>query len=284
MLESKGLGAGAGLWGAAREDRWPVQDMKNLRSQIEAGVTARCAQAGAELSLPAPLVRGARWTARTMSWVGQVVSAERFGQFCKFCLVGVSGTGVDMLILFLLADTRMLGWSVAVSKVCAAEVALLNNFFWNECWTFRPRSTLAQRMGAAEGEEARRGFGGFVRRLVMFQAICGVGIGLSVALLHLFHAWLGFNLYFANLLTIGVVTLWNFGINARFNWTTPFQGEVREAQCASCAATFPAFLAQRTSCVADCSPEEAGVSGCVALDNPSHASPRLDQGLEGIRR
>jgi hypothetical protein len=30
----------------------------------------------------------------------------------------------------------------------------------------------------------------------------------------------GWDLYFSNLLTIGLVTLWNFGMNAGFNWRT----------------------------------------------------------------
>jgi len=67
-------------------------------------------------------------------------------------------------------------------------------------------------------EVPRRGAGGLLRRLLLCNAICGVGIGLAVALLHVFHTWLGFNLYVANPLTISVVTLWNVGINAKYNW------------------------------------------------------------------
>jgi len=55
-------------------------------------------------------------------------------------------------------------------------------------------------------------------------------------LLRLFHSWMGWNLYLSNLLAIALVTFWNFGINARFNWTgvvrshkeglcTPIDGE-----------------------------------------------------------
>src|SRR5256885_17093886 len=63
--------------------------------------------------------------------------SERVLQFVKFCLVGGSGTMVDMGVLFLLADPRMLGWNVTISKLCAAEIALLSNFTWNELWTFK---------------------------------------------------------------------------------------------------------------------------------------------------
>lgn len=83
---------------------------------------------------------------------------------------------------------------------------MLNNFLWNELWTFR---------GFSGGSSTPLGV---ARRLVRFHAICGIGIGLAVFFLHLFHAWLGFNLYVANFLAIVLVTLWNFWMNALFNW------------------------------------------------------------------
>lgn len=143
---------------------------------------------------------------------------ERVSQFIKFCLVGGSGTLVDMGVLFVLADPRTLALNIAFSKVCAAEVALVNNFLWNELWTFRSPNFLPP----SDGETARvRGFhfgSPRLRRFLFFNAICGLGIVFAVCLLHLFHNLLGWNLYLSNLLTIGLVTLWNFGMNARFNW------------------------------------------------------------------
>jgi dolichol-phosphate mannosyltransferase len=133
-----------------------------------------------------------------------VAPPARLRQFIKFCLVGGSGVIVDMTVLHVLAV--WLDWNVTISKVCSAEMAMLNNFFWNEVWTFqRPR-------GEARGYRSVRG------RLWRFHAICGAGIGLAVLFLHLFHAWLGFNLYLANLLAIGLVTLWNFSLNATCTW------------------------------------------------------------------
>lgn len=128
----------------------------------------------------------------------------RLGQFIRFCIVGGSGVVVDMVALFVLVDFRMLGWNVIVGKIGAAEVAMLNNFFWNELWTFRNVV-----------EQAK---GGVVRRLICFHAVCGIGIGLAVLFIHLFHFALGFNLYVANLLAILLVTFWNYWINAIFNW------------------------------------------------------------------
>ncbi len=37
-------------------------------------------------------------------------------------------------------------------------------------------------------------------------------------MLHTFHERFGLNLFAANLLAILLVTLWNYGLNAWFNW------------------------------------------------------------------
>lgn len=62
---------------------------------------------------------------------------ELFSKYVKFCLVGGSGVAVDMLVLHALASPRWLGWDLTLSKVLAAEVAICNNFLWNDVWTFR---------------------------------------------------------------------------------------------------------------------------------------------------
>ena len=132
--------------------------------------------------------------------------SPRVIQFVKFCIVGGTGVLVDMTVLFLLADPKTSALNITLSKVLAAELAMLNNFVWNEIWTFRQ---------LGEVTNSRKGW--FVR-LLKFNAICGVGIVLAVLLLHVFHTWMEWDLYLSNLLAIVVVTLWNFGMNSRFNW------------------------------------------------------------------
>ncbi len=145
-------------------------------------------------------------------------------RFIKFCLVGGSGLLVDMGILYLLADPSRLGWNITLSKICAALVALTNNFIWNELWTFRNPSPHRGEGGCKPDEvEIRHSKfntrNSLLRRFLLFNAICGIGIGIAVLLLHLFHSWLGWNLYLSNLLAIILITLWNFGMNAKFNWS-----------------------------------------------------------------
>ncbi len=161
--------------------------------------------------------------------------SERAHQFIKFCLVGGSGTLVDMGVLFLLADPKTLALNVAISKVCSAEVALVNNFVWNELWTFKGcgigrarhsvRAELAGGDSGAQRTDAPYLRSSRLRRFLCFNAICGIGIVVAVLLLHLFHSLLGWNLYLSNMLTIVLVTLWNFGTNARFNWSVAVRHE-----------------------------------------------------------
>jgi len=132
-------------------------------------------------------------------------------RFFKFCLVGGSGVAVDMVFLFLFSDPRCLGLGAVLSKVLSAEVAMINNFIWNELWTFRHTA-------GAKGEGVDSLPKDRVRRFFIFNTICGMGIGLAVFLLHLLHERLGWNLYLSNLMAIVLVTFLNFTLNSRFNW------------------------------------------------------------------
>ncbi len=131
---------------------------------------------------------------------------EKFSEFLRFCLVGLTGVGVDMLILYLLSHPRWLGLNLTLSKIISAETALLNNFFWNEVWTFRTGASSRKSKYLAS-------------RLWKFHAICVIGIGGAVLLLHFFHDFIGIDVFISNFLAIGLVTLWNYWLNARFNWS-----------------------------------------------------------------
>ena len=52
-------------------------------------------------------------------------------------VVGLSGVAIDMGLLWLLSDPAALGWGLTRSKLIAAESAIVNNFLWNDLWTFR---------------------------------------------------------------------------------------------------------------------------------------------------
>jgi dolichol-phosphate mannosyltransferase len=129
-----------------------------------------------------------------------------FNRFARFAIVGLSGVVVDMGLLFLLSDPTMLGWGLTRSKLIAAEAAIVNNFSWNDAWTFRDLSV------------HQRGFAQRLRRFGKFQLICLAGVLLNTLLLNLQFNLLHMNRYIANAIAIAAVTGWNFWLNLKLSW------------------------------------------------------------------
>lgn len=127
-------------------------------------------------------------------------------RFLRFSLVGLSGVFVDMSILYLLADPSTLAWDETRSKIIAAEVAIINNFLWNDRWTFGDLS-------AGQNRWQQR-----LKRFLKFNLICLAGLILSVLLFNFFFKTLHINLYLANLIAIAIVTVWNFWMNLKLSW------------------------------------------------------------------
>ncbi|MEH2072077.1 MAG: glycosyltransferase [Nostoc sp.] len=129
-----------------------------------------------------------------------------FGRFMRFGLVGLSGVFVDMAVLYLLSDPTTLAWPLTRSKIIAGEIAILNNFFWNDAWTFADVS-------ARQQEWHQRG-----KRFLKFNTICLAGLVLNVLVLNLVFNFLIPNRYIANLIAIAVATIWNFWVNIKLSW------------------------------------------------------------------
>ncbi|MEH2450190.1 glycosyltransferase [Nostoc sp.] len=128
------------------------------------------------------------------------------GRFLRFGLVGLSGVFIDMAVLYLLSDPTTLAWPLTRSKIIAGEIAILNNFFWNDAWTFADVS-------ARQQEWQQR-----LKRFVKFNAICLAGLVLNVLILNLVFNFLIHNRYIANFIAIAVATIWNFWINLKLSW------------------------------------------------------------------
>jgi dolichol-phosphate mannosyltransferase len=127
-------------------------------------------------------------------------------RFLRFGLVGLSGVFVDMAVLYVLHDPSLLGWGLTRSKIIASETAIINNFLWNDRWTF---SDISSRQ---RGKRQR------FRRFLKFNLICLVGLVLNVSLLNLLFNYFHLNPYVANLIAIGAVTLLNFWLNLKLSW------------------------------------------------------------------
>ncbi|HEY9599138.1 MAG TPA: glycosyltransferase [Cyanophyceae cyanobacterium] len=128
------------------------------------------------------------------------------GRLFRFCAVGLTGVVVDMGLLYLLSDPTTLGLPLTRSKIIASEVAIINNFLWNDVWTF---GDIARHQ---PGKRQR------LKRLIKFNTVCLAGLVLNVLLLNLLFNVFGINRYVANLIAILAVTLWNFWVNLKLSW------------------------------------------------------------------
>ncbi|MFP4099538.1 glycosyltransferase [Coleofasciculus sp.] len=132
------------------------------------------------------------------------LSLGHIGRFIRFGLVGFSGVFVDMAVFYLLREHVELG--LTRSAILSAEVAILNNFLWNDLWTFGDISRHQQ------------GWRKRFKRFLKFNVICLVGLILNVLLVNLLFNVFGINEYVAKLIAIAAVTVWNFWINLKLSW------------------------------------------------------------------
>jgi dolichol-phosphate mannosyltransferase len=128
------------------------------------------------------------------------------GRFLRFGLVGLSGVFVDMTVFYLLSDSATLALPLTPSKFIAGEIAVFNNFLWNDAWTF------------ADVSINQRGWRKRIKRFIKFNVICLAGLLLNIIVLNLVVKFLIPNPYIANLIAIAVTTIWNFWVNLKLSW------------------------------------------------------------------
>ncbi len=138
---------------------------------------------------------------------------SRSAVFIRFCLVGLTGVVVDLGVFNLLRQVFELG--LTRSAFISAEVAIVNNFLWNDLWTF--------------GDIARRqpGVSQRLKRFFKFNLVCTIGIILQLVVINLIYNFfsLSDNVksliridILAKLIAIVLVTLWNFWFNSKLSW------------------------------------------------------------------
>ncbi|AFY44208.1 glycosyltransferase [Nostoc sp. PCC 7107] len=141
----------------------------------------------------------------TTKQVGQK-SSFPVGRFLRFGLVGLSGVFVDMGILYLLSDPTTLALPLTRSKIIAGEIAIFNNFLWNDAWTF------------ADVSQRQQEWHHRAKRFLKFNLVCLAGLGINVLVLNLVFNFVIPNRYIANLIAIAVATVWNFWVNLKLSW------------------------------------------------------------------
>lgn len=116
-----------------------------------------------------------------------------FYQLLKFGVVGFSGLLLDFGITYLLKEKA--GINKYIANGCGFAVAVCSNFFLNKIWTFK------------DTQHA------YFPQFVAFLAVATGGLLINQLVLYLLHERFKLKFYFAKILAIGVVTLWNFGLS-----------------------------------------------------------------------
>jgi dolichol-phosphate mannosyltransferase len=121
----------------------------------------------------------------------------------KFGLVGISGIVVNMGVLWYL--TEFVGLYYLVSSLFAIELAILNNFIWNDLWTFKS--------GASHKRSSRW------HRIISFHVVSAGGLVINMGILYLLTSVGGIYYLISNIIGILVGFGWNFMVNRRVTWT-----------------------------------------------------------------
>jgi len=121
----------------------------------------------------------------------------------KFGLVGISGIIVNQGILIFLKEFA--GFPLPLASLFAIETAILNNFLWNDLWTFKS-------VGQQQKISSRW------HRLISFQIVSAGGAVINFAILNVLAYMMGIDYRIANILGILVGFAWNFLVNRRMTW------------------------------------------------------------------
>lgn len=137
--------------------------------------------------------------------------AHRSKTFLKFGVVGVTGTIVDFGFYSLFISH--FGLLPAIAKMFSGECGVVNNFVWNNFWTFKHRKTSTN----------------LPTRFLVFNAVSVGGILIGAGVVAGLHVMYGdgdyqlmkFKIAYTTLYffaTIPPVMAWNFTVNSLVTW------------------------------------------------------------------
>ena len=129
---------------------------------------------------------------RLMRWEGEI------DRLVKFSIVGLSGILVNEGVLLIFVE--FLGWDKRLAVLPAIELSILNNFIWNDLWTFR---------------DLRRK--PLYLRLFNFHLAALAGAVVQ-GLIYLILLYVGIHYLIANLIGIGFSFIVRFLFNRNITW------------------------------------------------------------------
>lgn len=121
-------------------------------------------------------------------------------KFLKFCVVGSLGLGIDFGITFLSKEKAR--WNKYLANSLGFISAASSNFFFNKYWTFHD----------TDPDQ--------LTQYSKFILIAFIGLALNNLIIYLLINKREVKFYWAKLVAIGVVVLWNFIANYNFTFTS----------------------------------------------------------------
>lgn len=124
----------------------------------------------------------------------------------KFGIVGISGIFVNLGIMFFLVEYTSLHDYPAnlLASAIAIEISILNNFIWNDLWTFR--------------SDENRKYSNRSHRFVTFNFVSAGGAVINWGIFLVLTAVFGIYYLAAQFIGTLVGFIWNFTVNRRVTW------------------------------------------------------------------
>jgi dolichol-phosphate mannosyltransferase len=181
---------GKGTWEKDKEIPFEFVDRKSGASKLKIKTIFEYAQQVADITLYSFANHG------SAAW-------REWKRIFKFGIVGLSGIVVNLGVLYLFVEYFILNKDLA--SPIAIEFSILNNFIWNDLWTF----------GSAEDQKVSSRW----HRFVAFNIVSVGGAAINYGIFLVLTAW--FSVYYlaAQLIGILIAFVWNFLINRRVTWT-----------------------------------------------------------------
>jgi putative flippase GtrA len=129
-------------------------------------------------------------------------AVRRYSTILKFAFVGASGVGVNLFVLFLLKPIA----GVLLANAIALELSLMNNFVWNDTFTFKAASL-----------EGNSGFAK-LKRFVKYNLVSLFSFGINEFILYI--AYSRFHVFYitSEVLAIAVAFVINYIGSSRWAW------------------------------------------------------------------
>jgi putative flippase GtrA len=126
------------------------------------------------------------------------IDTQRWHKLGCFLVVGGSGVLVNSVALHLLYG--LLGLPFIVASAVSVELAIVNNFLWNDLWTFA------------------RSRGSRARRFARFNTASLVALAITTSSAWLLVHGMGLHYLVANMIGIGLASVCNFATSVCWTW------------------------------------------------------------------